>query len=129
MACRQGSASAAKTPSATASGSPPGIEVFDEFVQLAPPPLDVATVGTGVEVVGYLGEAGLDDSEPGSAAHRIEGEFDLGTARIVGRQAGDAPGVTKDMRRFEALDRSSTVSFSPNVSWARPPRRRSTVAF
>src|SRR6476619_1306495 len=57
MLRRLGSASAAKTSSATASGSGAGVEVFDELTQLTPPALDVATERAGVHIVGQLREA------------------------------------------------------------------------
>src|SRR5947209_3434873 len=104
MLRRVGSASAAKTASATSSGSPAGIEVFDKLIKLALPPFDVAAVRAGVKVVGQLCEAGFDHGEPGPFGHRLKGELDIGTARIVGRQAADAPGVAEHVRRLEALD-------------------------
>src|SRR5258705_8915141 len=100
MLRRLGSASAAKTSSATPSESRPGIEVIDELTQLALPPLDVAAVRTGVKVVGQLREAGFDHGEPGPFGHRLKGELDIGTAWIVGRQATDAPRVTEHVRRI-----------------------------
>src|SRR6266568_3252369 len=104
MLRRLGSASAAKTSWATASGSRAGIEVFGELTQLALPPLDVAAVRAGEKVVGQLREAGFDHGEPGPFAHRLKGELHIGTARIVARQATDAPGVSEHVRRLDALD-------------------------
>src|SRR5947207_8260831 len=104
MLRRLGSASAAKTSSATASGSRAGIEVFDELTQLALPPLNVAAVRAGVKVVGQLREAGLDHGQPGPLGHRLKSELDIGTARIVARQTADAPGVAEHARRLETLD-------------------------
>src|SRR5258705_7192251 len=100
MLRRLGSASATKTSSAMASASRAGIEVFDELTQLALPPLDVAAVRAGVKVLGQLREAGFDHGEPSSFGHGPEGELDIGTAWIVGRQATDAPRVTEHVRRI-----------------------------
>src|SRR5260370_40442116 len=63
MLRRLGSASAAKTSSATAPGSRAGTEGFDRLNQFALPPLDVAAVRPGRKVVGPLREAGFHHGE------------------------------------------------------------------
>src|ERR1039458_3885683 len=82
---RLGSASAANTSSATASGSRAGIEGFDELTQLALPPLDVAAVRAGVKVAGQLREAGFDHGEAGPSGHRLKGELDISPGRVARR--------------------------------------------
>src|SRR5882724_10789406 len=82
MARRLGSASAAKTCSATDSMSG-GIEVVDQLAQLARPALRVAVVRLVVRVLRQLREAGLDHGEPRARADRLERELDVGAARIV----------------------------------------------
>src|SRR5205823_11259876 len=82
MARRVGSARAVKTCSAIASLSV-GIEVADQFAQLARPALGVAVVGLAVGVLGQLGEPALHHPQPGARPGRLEGELDIGAARIV----------------------------------------------
>src|SRR5215469_17036906 len=81
MARRLGSARATKTCSATASMSG-GIEVVDQFAQLARPALGVAVVRLAVDVLGQLGETTLDHRQPCARAGRLECELDVGPARI-----------------------------------------------
>src|SRR5436305_1735081 len=82
MERRLGSARAAKTCSAIASASG-GIEVGGQFAQLAHPALAVAVVRLAVGILRQLGEAALDDGQPGARAIRLEGELDIGAARVV----------------------------------------------
>src|ERR1017187_6019907 len=122
---RLGSASAANTSSATASGSRAGIEVFDELTQLALPPLDVAAVPAGVKVAGQLREAGFDHGEAGPSGHRLKGELDIGPARIAGRQATDAPGVAEHVRRLEAPDGQGPADAQVDGRLVAEPRAQS----
>src|SRR5688572_7334550 len=93
---RLGSARAVKTSSATASMSGRvGIEVLDQLVQLTGPAVGVAVECVVVAILRQLCEAGFDDGQPGAAAGRLQRELDVGSARIVSGQAGDAPGEAK----------------------------------
>src|ERR1700712_5329183 len=114
IARRVGSASAAKTASATASGrstSPGassggmcGVEVRGELAQLAVPALGVAAVGGRVLGRPELREAGLHDVQPGPGGHRLEGELDEGAARGVVAEPVDGPGEGEDPWFLDLLD-------------------------
>src|SRR5690606_16250459 len=89
MARRVGSARATKTRSAVASRSGGGIEVVNQLAQFAPPTVGVAVERGAVRLVRQLREAALDDREPRPRADRLEGELDVGTARVALGQAVD----------------------------------------
>src|SRR5438034_8138531 len=97
---RLGSARAAKTSSATASMSGRvGIEILDQLAQLVGPAVGVGFEGFAVAVLRELREARFDDGQPGATAGGRQGEFDVGVARIVVRQAIDAPCEPEDRGR------------------------------
>jgi hypothetical protein len=52
----------------------------------------VTLVLLAVNIVGQLGETGLDHGQPGARAVRLEGELDVGAARVVLGQPLDLPG-------------------------------------
>src|SRR3989442_11258822 len=110
---RLGSARAVKTSSATASISGRvGIEVLDQLAQLTGPAVGVAVEGLAIAVFRQLREARFDDRQPGAAAGRRQRELDIGAARIVVRQAVDAPG--KHPNTVGSSTRSMRIdAFSP----------------
>src|ERR1700754_1928935 len=76
MLRRVGSARAANTSWATASGSGLSIEVRDQLAQLVGPAARVAREGLVVQSrVRHLGEPGLDHRQRGAAAGRLEREL------------------------------------------------------
>src|SRR5581483_822319 len=95
MARRLGSARAAKTCSAIASSSR-GIEVLGQLAQFARPALHVGVICLAVDVRRQLREAGLDHGQPGARARGLEGELDVGAARIVLGQLEDLPREAED---------------------------------
>src|SRR5262249_61683058 len=90
MARLLGSASATNTGSAIAPISG-GIEVAGQLGQLARPALGVAVERLVEGLVRQLGEAALDDREPGAPAVRFERELDVGAARVVVGKPVDVP--------------------------------------
>src|SRR5215468_6108370 len=77
-----GSASAAKTCSATASRSG-GIEVAGQLTEFLYPALGVPVVGLAVRVLGQLGEPGLHHRQPRPGTGRLEGELDVGAPGVI----------------------------------------------
>src|SRR5690606_22994471 len=104
MARRVGSARATKTRSAVASRSGGGIEVVNQLAQFAPPTVGVAVERGAVRLVRQLREGALDDREPRPRADRLEGELDVGTARVALGQAVDVPGEREQARLVDPLD-------------------------
>src|SRR5215472_2581040 len=77
-----GSARATKTCSATASMSDV-IEVVHQLSQFSRPALAVGVVGLAPGADRKLGEAGLDDAQQGAVGVGLQGELDIGAARVV----------------------------------------------
>lgn len=64
MLRRVGSASAAKTACATASGAGRGMEIIGYVGQLLAPARDIALVGGVEQIVGHVSESGLHHGQP-----------------------------------------------------------------
>src|SRR6516165_1332034 len=91
MARRVGSARAAKTCPAIAS-TLCGIEIRDQLAQFLRPAFAVAVVRLEVGVLGQLREPALYHRQSRARTGRLEGELDVGPARIARGQPVDAPG-------------------------------------
>src|SRR5664279_5705496 len=104
IARRLGSASAAKTPADTSSGSG-RIEVGHQLIELRAPALDVALVARLQPLLRELGEAALGDGEPGAGRGRLEGELDAGLPRVALGGTGDPPAEGEHRHRVDHLDR------------------------
>src|SRR5512139_1936779 len=106
IARRLGSASAAKTPAETSSGSG-GIEVLRELVELRAPALDVPLVARLQPLVRQLSEAALGDRESSAGRSRLEDELDVGLPRVALGSTGDPPAEGENRHRVDNLDRES----------------------
>src|SRR5437016_2822532 len=127
MARRVGSARATKTCSATASMSG-SIEMLHQLGQLTRPAVAVRFVRLAPDVDGQLGEAGLRDAKQCAVAGGLQGELDVGAARVVRGQVRQAPRVGEHGRLPTRSTRISTVMPPAKVIDAAPPGRRSIVA-
>src|SRR5215467_9627052 len=102
MARRVGSASAANTCSAIASMSA-DIEVGGQLAKLLRPALGVSVVGLAEDLAGQLREPALGHGQPGALPGRLEGELDVGAARVVLGQPAYLPGEPEHGRLFHPL--------------------------